>query len=215
MKRLPFDQREARLAEEQRKVLDDYLDADARPVVLDIGCANFREYSLHLQSIAGHYIGLELDEYYVREIATKGQSSSVDVHLINASAERIPLADASVDLVVMNDMLAYCNKEDVVTEVARVLKSNGLAVSLHNNSIGWSLYKMVYTEKPILVEWLHSLLVIGNTFLYRLVGIRMFHTTFNTHHEIENLMRYRGLFIERSWATAEAYTWYHVVARKV
>ena len=46
--------------------------------------------------------------------------------LICADAERLPIADESVDLIFSNLMLQWCNAEKVFAEFKRILKPNGL-----------------------------------------------------------------------------------------
>ena len=213
MRKLHFSEREERLEAEQAKVLQYFVNYNATCSVLDVGCANIRRYSQQLLSVADLYVGLELEWKQLKGLSENNNYRN-NASLINANAEKMPFLDSSFDVVVMNDMLAYCDKVMVLKEAARVLRPGGLAISLHNNSVGWSIYKMRYPEKPPILEWLHSLVVMGNTLVYRATGYRLFHTTFNSRYEIEGIMRKVGLDIEKSWSTRDVYHWYHVLGKK-
>jgi len=164
-----------------------------------------------LRQHARHYIGLELS---FSAIAGARKRYGDDCALVNGNAERLPFADSSFDAVFLNDMLAYCDKPGVMSEVARVLRPGGRAVSLHNNSAGWSFYKLRYPEKPAVLEWLHSAVVLANTFVRRLTGWRPFHTTFNTRADLVEAVLDAGLSLDSVWSTRKAYRWWHFIARK-
>jgi len=58
---------------------------------------------------------------------TQGKPVPKPAHLVNADAHHLPLADQSVDLVVSNLMLQWCDAPDqVFQEVRRVLRPQGL-----------------------------------------------------------------------------------------
>lgn len=208
--RLPWAEREAALVVEQESVLRT-LGVPGTLDLLDVGCANGRAYSRTLRAHARHYVGLELS---YTAIAGARAHLGDDCVLVNGNAERLPFADGSFDAVFLNDMLAYCDKPRVMREIARVLRPNGVAISLHNNSLGWSLYKLRHPEKPLPLEWLHSSIVIANTLLYRLTGLRLFHTTFNTRADLVAAALDGGLSLDAVWSTRKAYRWWHFIARK-
>jgi len=210
MMRLPWAERETALALEQESVLAS-LAAPGTLDLLDVGCADGRAYSRALRAYAGHYVGVELS---YGAIAGAREHLGEACPLVNGNAECLPFADDSFDAVFLNDMLAYCDKPRVLREVSRVLRPGGVAVSLHNNGLGWSLYKMRHPEKPLPVEWAHSLVVIVNTLLYRMTGLRLFHTTFNTRADLVAAALDAGLALETVWPTRKVYRWWHFVARK-
>lgn len=208
--RLPWADREAALAIEQASVLA-RLGAAGTFDILDVGCANGRAYSRDLRAFARHYVGFELS--YPALVGARDRLGT-ECQLVNGNAESLPFAADSFDVVFLNDMLAYCDKPQVLREASRVLRPGGVIVSLHNNSLGWSLYKMRHPEKPLLVEWSHSLVVIANSLLHRATGLRLFHTTFNTRADLVCAALDSGLAIDAVWWTRKVYRWWHFIARK-
>ncbi|MDO1559872.1 methyltransferase domain-containing protein [Brevundimonas sp. 2R-24] len=97
---------------------------DRRPLhVLDLGCGTGR-FSPMLAEVFGSVTGIEPSER-MREAAGR-ENFHPRVHYLAGRAEAIPLADASVDLVLM--MLSYHHVRDraaAAQEIARVLKPDG------------------------------------------------------------------------------------------
>ena len=156
-------------------------------VVLDIGCADGREYS-ELLIKNYDYIGIDIDANSIRKTQTKDFLGN-NFKFETGNAEKLRFADRSFDLVVCNNMLAYTKKNKVLAEVIRVLNSNGYCISLFNNTIDYSLYKIFHkTNVSLIRQILHSIIVIANTSFFRLTGRKFFHTTFNTVNEIRQLL---------------------------
>lgn len=161
MPRVPRETREQGLAELTAGLLAELGLVGKGLRVLDIGCANIRPYSAHARTLAEEYVGLDLAMGELRDAA--GRHPDAPPMLIHGSAECLPFPDARFDLVLCNDMLAYTDKARVLAEIQRVLVPGGYLLSLYNNGIGWSLYKLRHPEKPWWVEWAHSLVVIVAT----------------------------------------------------
>ena len=213
MSRVTFSEREQALEHKQEETFTDLGIIGSQPALLDVGCSDFRRYSVLSASLAQHYTGLEID--FATLAAGLARKPVVGpVLAVNGSAELLPFPNDCFDVVLLNDMLAYCDKPGVIAETSRVLKPGGYAISLHNNTIEWSLYKLFHPEKPLLVEWVHSLVVILNTLVYRLLGVRAFHTTFSSGRELRRLFRDQGLDILRSEDARNIYRVHHLVARK-
>ena len=73
-----------------------------------------------------HVLGLEPNEYMRPYLAAEASKQQVEVEVIPAYSEEIPLGDATVDLVVCT--LVLCSVRDVgrsLSEMARVLKPGG------------------------------------------------------------------------------------------
>ena len=213
MRRVTFSERELSLERELQNTFEKLGIDGSHPELLDLGCSDFRRYSVISANISRRYTALEIDlPTLVAGLARRPVSGPVLA--VNGSAETLPFPSGCFDVVLLNDMLAYCDKSRVIAETERVLKPGGYAVSLHNNTIEWSLYKLFHPEKPLLVEWAHSLVVMLNTLVYRLLGVRPFHTTFNSGGELRRLFRRRGLDILRSEDARNVYRVHHLVARK-
>lgn len=156
--------------------------------VLDIGCADLRPYSLFLASNALEYKGIDISERFI--LLAKNRLPGVpNVSLEIGKAESLPYENDSIDIVVCNNMLAYTDKPKAICEILRVLKKGGLCISLYNNTIEYSLMKMVCRQtKPLPKEILHSMVVILNTLCCRWVKKKFFHTTCNSVHELKGLL---------------------------
>ena len=161
-----------------------------RSNVLDVGCADLRPYSEFLIETFDAYSGIDSNASFV-EMA-KGKLKrwpTAKANILNCNAEKLTFPDNSFDVIVLIDMLAYTDKNCVLREMTRILKAGGLGISLSNNTIDYSFHKIFHPSKIWLVEFLHSLAVIVNTFFYKLFKIRIFHTTYNSEKEIEGLLK--------------------------
>ncbi len=113
--------------------------------ILEVGCGYGRA-SINLSLDKGlscdQYIGLDLSEPLLRRLqhfkAAYNFYPKADFTLICDSAENLPLADNSVDLILSNAVLMHIEKDKVrqaLAEMARVLKPGGAFVlnnSFHN-----------------------------------------------------------------------------------
>ena len=102
--------------------------------------------------------------------------------------EHLSFKDNYFDIVVCNNAIAYTDKEKSLKEIVRVLKKGGYCISLFNNAFDYSLYKIRYPNKSWPTEIIHTLAVIINTLLYKLLNKKIFRTTFNTYNEINKLL---------------------------
>jgi colanic acid/amylovoran biosynthesis protein len=206
--------REESLAELVARMWRDYqLGSGIR--VLDLGCASLRAYSVYTLGVASEYVGVDSDTGELQAARRSGNSrTGQDPTLVHANAEHLPFVDGHFDVVVCNDMLAYTEKRRVLAEAFRVLRPGGHFLCLYNNGIGWSLYKLRHPEKMFLVEWMHSVAVIISTSLYRTIGLRPFHTTFNTLYELKHLARARGFELLSAWRDNIGFMKLNLIAKK-
>lgn len=208
----PFPARESALCDTQSEVLKREAANHPTRCVLDLGCSDLRRYSEHWVSASEFYVGMDMDHAALTRAKLKPASGSA--LFVTGTAERIPFPNDFFDVVVLNDMLAYCDQPKVLREVRRVLSPSGLAISLHNNSVGWSIYKLYRPEKPALIEWGHTALVILNTIQLNFTGRRLFRTQVNSERRLRSAISASGLTLIRFWSSQGAYRWFHFVARK-
>ena len=105
------------------------LGADAAPRILDLGCGT-GEMAL---AIARAYpavtlIGVDGDGEVLERAAVKARAAGVELELHEALADRVPLADASVDCVVSTLMFHHLGpsaKRAALAEAGRVLRPGG------------------------------------------------------------------------------------------
>lgn len=105
----------------------------ARPkptdLVLDL-CTGTGLVAKHFKGKVAEVIGLD-----ITTDMTEQASKNLD-RLIVSSVEKIPLADASVDICVCRQGLQFVNLRKVISEVMRVLKPGGRVVFCHLNAYG-------------------------------------------------------------------------------
>jgi SAM-dependent methyltransferase len=110
--------------------------ASLRPgeVVVDLGCGGGLDVFLAAQKVGptGKAIGIDMTPAMIERAqknAVKGSYENVEFHL--ASIDKLPLPDATVDVVISNCVINLASdKNAVFREIARVLKLGGrLAVS--------------------------------------------------------------------------------------
>lgn len=109
-----------------------FIDAQPGEAVLDLGCGAGLDLYLYAQRVGptGLLYGLDLSA----EMLTKARENLSSVGVTNvqwlaASADDIPLSDASVDLVTANGIFNLSpDKDAVMREIARVLRPGGRAI---------------------------------------------------------------------------------------
>lgn len=102
-------------------------------VVLDVA-AGTAGVSLQIADRTGaRVIGLDLTEEMLRQGARNVAAAGANGHvsLVNARAEQLPLADASVDALTFTYLLRYVSDpQATLTELARVVRPGGIMASL-------------------------------------------------------------------------------------
>lgn len=120
--RLAYHLEELRIAldrSDARRALPDLRAGDR--TILDVGCG-IGQTLLALEADDRERIGVDVDEAAIRHgLATHGDR----LRLAVAAAERLPLADASADLVICRVSLPYTNVPRALSEMARVLRPGG------------------------------------------------------------------------------------------
>lgn len=120
---------DAAMAPIERTILPEhrrYLTASVTGSVLDIGAGTGRLFPYFDPAGDITLYALEPDPHMRKQAADRARELGLDVDLIDAGAESIPLADASMDVVIAS--LVFCTIPDVdaaLSEVARVLRPGG------------------------------------------------------------------------------------------
>lgn len=132
--------------------------------VLDVGCGSALVADL-LADTAGSYLGTDLAHHHLVYALGKPRPAQVRLSrsVLAATAEALPLADASVDVVVLSEVIEHLVRPELaVWEIARVLRPGGTLVMTTNNAsevplrspvshIGPWLEKALGAERPGLV----------------------------------------------------------------
>ena len=170
------------------KLIFEYGIDTKKSTVLDIGCSDLRPYSRFLISSFKEYQGIDISPNFISAAQDKIKNESTATVNVG-NIEQLEYQGSSIDLIVCNNMLAYTDKKKAIKEILRVLKKGGVCISLYNNTIDYSLLKIIKKQtKPVLLEIIHSLTVISNTILFQLVGLKFFHTTYGTEKEFTKLL---------------------------
>jgi SAM-dependent methyltransferase len=113
------------------------LDIHDNLVFADLGCGSgYINAYLGARRRLQHNIGLELD-WNALALAKELNADASSIHWLCASAEFIPLAAESVDVIVCRGVVPLARAEIVIAEIGRILKRGGrAAVLLHR----WNFY---------------------------------------------------------------------------
>jgi SAM-dependent methyltransferase len=115
------------LPEAELAVLGDVSGLD----VLEHGCGDAR-WSVHLARDGARVVALDQSRGQLRHARALLDATGVDVRLVCASAEAVPLAASSFDLVMCDHgAMSFCDPERTVPEVARLLRTGGRLVFSH------------------------------------------------------------------------------------
>jgi cysteine desulfurase len=109
-----------------------FIDAHAGETVLDLGCGSGLDLYHYARAVgpSGKVYGLDLSPTMLRKAKQNLQAAAVvNVELLDAGADAVPLPNASVNLVTANGIYNLSPDKDVVMrEVARVLKPGGRTI---------------------------------------------------------------------------------------
>lgn len=111
-----------RVSEAELHILGKVADKD----ILEFGCGAAR-WSIALAQQGARPVGLDISSQQLHHARTLMQEAGVDFPLIEASAEDVPLPDASFDIVFCDwGAMTFSDPYRAVPEAARLLRSGGL-----------------------------------------------------------------------------------------
>jgi SAM-dependent methyltransferase len=126
------------IPEAELQVLGDTRDKD----ILELGCGA-AQWSIALAREGARPVGLDLSERQLEHARTLMREAGVDFPLIHASAEAVPLPDATFDVVFCDyGGMTFADPFVTVPEVARLLRPGGLFAFNHASpirTIAWPL----------------------------------------------------------------------------
>jgi SAM-dependent methyltransferase len=105
--------------------------APAHPVVLDAGCGIGLSFPLLAQWLQPRQIvGTDIDLPALQLACNQRLAPGVDLKLLHASAQHLPLPDSSVDVVYCHQLLHHVKAQQaVLRELLRVLRPGGVLLS--------------------------------------------------------------------------------------
>jgi ubiquinone/menaquinone biosynthesis C-methylase UbiE len=111
-----------RIPESELQILGEIAGKD----ILELGCGAAR-WSIALAQRGARPVGLDFSSKQLQHARRLMQEAGVDFPLIEASAEDVPLPDASFDIVFCDwGAMTFCDPERTVPEAARLLRPGGL-----------------------------------------------------------------------------------------
>ncbi len=111
-----------RIPESELQVLGDVAGKD----ILEFGCGAAR-WSIALAELGARPVGLDLSSRQLQHARRLMQEVGVDFPLIEASAENVPLPDASFDIIFCDwGAMTFCDPQRTVPEASRLLRPGGL-----------------------------------------------------------------------------------------
>jgi SAM-dependent methyltransferase len=132
-------------------------------LVLDIGCGP-GEQMQDVQLRGSRAIGVDIDPDSLHLCSKLGLS------VVRAQAERIPLSDGSVDGVVCKVVLPYTQEEQVIGEIARVLRPGGHCYLVCH---GAGYYLKYLLQPPTWRHRIYGLRTLVNTWIWMLTSLRL------------------------------------------
>lgn len=125
------------IPEAELEVLGDVRGKD----ILEFGCGA-AQWSIALAKSGARPVGLDLSERQLEHARALMAEAGVEFPLVNASAEDVPLADGSFDIVFCDHgAMTFADPYRTVPEVARLLRPGGLFAFNHGSpllSIAWA-----------------------------------------------------------------------------
>ena len=126
------------ISESELRVLGDVSGRD----VLEFGCGA-AQWSIALARLGARPVGLDLSERQLQHARRLMSEAGVEFPLVHASAEAVPLPDASFDVVFCDHgAMTFADPYRTVPEVARLLRPGGLFAFNHHSpfeTICWPL----------------------------------------------------------------------------
>jgi demethylmenaquinone methyltransferase / 2-methoxy-6-polyprenyl-1,4-benzoquinol methylase len=136
----------------RRAMVDRLVQAGSAGTILDVA-AGTAGVSLQIAERTGaHVIGVDLTREMLKQGATRVAAAEANGHvtLLNARAEQLPIADASVDALTFTYLLRYvADPQATLAELARVVRPGGTVASLEFNlppSAFWRFWWHGYTR---------------------------------------------------------------------
>jgi ubiquinone/menaquinone biosynthesis C-methylase UbiE len=131
-----------RIPEEELHVLGEVAGKD----ILELGCGAAR-WSIALAQCGARPVGLDFSSRQLQHARRLMEEAGVDFPLIEASAEEVPLPDASFDIVFCDwGAMTFCDPQRTVPEAARLLRPGGLFAFANGTPIHF-LCQDVKTDK--------------------------------------------------------------------
>lgn len=119
------------IPESELRVLGDIAGKD----ILEFGCGA-AQWSIALAKRGARPVGLDLSERQLGHARRLMAEAGVEFPLVHASAEAVPLADASFDIVFCDHgAMTFADPYRTVPEVARLLRPGGLFAFNHGSTI--------------------------------------------------------------------------------
>jgi len=165
------------IPESELRVLGDVADKD----VLELGCGA-AQWSIGLARLGARPVGIDLSERQLEHARRLQEAAGVSFPLLHASAENVPLPDASFDIVFCDHgAMTFADPHRTVPEAARLLRSGGLFAFNHHTpieAIAWPLDGDRVTDRFVVPYFGMHRLDDGETTTFQLPygeWIRLFH----------------------------------------
>lgn len=126
------------IPEAELNVLGDVVGKD----ILELGCGA-AQWSIALAKLGARPVGIDLSDRQLEHARQLMAAAGVEFPLVHASAESVPLPDASFDIVFCDHgAMTFADPYRTVPEAARLLRSGGLFAFNHHTpieAIAWPL----------------------------------------------------------------------------
>lgn len=106
--------------------------------VLEVGCGTGRTACYTAEAYGCSVVGVDRHPLMIEKAKKRAETTQGEVQFIQGSAEQLPFADATFDLVLIESVTLFTNREAAIEEYRRVLKPGGMVVDLE-----------IYGRKPL------------------------------------------------------------------
>ncbi|MFZ0040456.1 MAG: class I SAM-dependent methyltransferase [Solirubrobacteraceae bacterium] len=170
--------------------------------VLELGCGA-AQWSIALHRRGARTTGLDISERQLAHARRLMEAASVEFPLVHASAEAIPLADSSFDIVFSDfGAMSFAEPRLAIPEVARVLRPGGLLAFLTSTpllDLAWPLEDEEPGDRLVFDYWdLHEIRPPGEPVVFQLRYGEWIELFVRSGFVVESLMEMRPAADARS-----------------
>ena len=103
--------------------------------ILDVGCGTGQTAAYLANTYGANVIGIDINPTMVAKAKKRMKQNRLEVNIIQASIENIPLPDDVFDFIISESVLSFVNKEKAINEIFRLLKNGGRFIAIEQTML--------------------------------------------------------------------------------